>query len=146
MADLGGAHAVLEPGHPPASPWEQALLTERRSAATRYRIASTEGAAARQLSESLGHQLHARNLEFDAMEQFARAETERVLDLGHELDAARNRIQAIEADLAEVQAARRAAEKAARESRRRLQLLERSRLLRLSRALKRARRSLFGSS
>jgi hypothetical protein len=146
MADLGGAHAVLEPGHPPASPWEQALLTERRSAATRYRIAATEADAARQLSESLGHQLHARNLEFDALVQLARAETQRVEAFGHDLDAARKRIHEIEADLAEVQARRRAAEKEVRESQRRLQTLEGSRLLRVSSALKQLRRSLFGSS
>jgi hypothetical protein len=146
MADLDGGHAVWEPGPPPASPWEHALLTERRSAATRYRIATTERDAALQLGESLGHQLHARNLEFDALVQLARTETERAEEFGHDLDAARKRIHEIEADLAGVQTRRRAAEKEARESERRLQMLERSRLLRVSRALKQLRRSLFGSS
>ncbi|MDQ1382896.1 MAG: hypothetical protein QOG65_275, partial [Actinomycetota bacterium] len=109
-------------------------------------IAATEADAARQLSESLGHQLHARNLEFDALVQLARAETQRVEAFGHDLDAARKRIHEIEADLAEVQARRRAAEKEVRESQRRLQTLEGSRLLRVSSALKQLRRSLFGSS
>ena len=151
MADLGGAHAVFEPGRPPVSPWEQALLTERRTGVVRSRVADARAEAAEQLNvelardnDSLGHQLHARNLEFDALTELTRAETVRGTEFGHELHYARARIQAVEGDLAEVQERRRVAEKAARDSARRLATLERSRLLRVVRALKQLGRSLFG--
>jgi hypothetical protein len=146
MDSLGGAHAILEPGHPPASPWEQAVLTERRAAAGRYRIATTRADNAEELAESLGHQLHARNLEFDTLTQLARAETDRVEEFGHDLHLARERIKEVEADLGQVQLRRREAEKAARESMRRLKALEQGRLLRVMRALHQLRRSLFGRS
>jgi hypothetical protein len=156
MADLGGAHSIFEPGRPLPSPWEQALLSERRTRLPRERMAAAESQSLRernealvqerdelrQAKESVKHQLHARNLEFDALTELARVETARAVELGHDLHAARTRINAVEADLAEVNGRRRAAEKEARDAQRRLQALERSRLLRISRALKQLRRSL----
>ena len=90
--------------------------------------------------------MHARNLEFDTLTQLARAETDRVEEFGHDLHLARERIQEIEADLAHIQVRRREAEKAARESTRRLKALEQGRLFRVVRALHQLRRSLFGRS
>ena len=159
-SDLGGAHSLFEPGRPLPSPWEQALLTERRNGLVRGRMADAESESLRERNdalvqerdeyrrakESVKHQLHARNLEFDALTDLARVETARAVELGHDLHAARTRINAVEADLAEVNGRRRAAEKEARDAQRRLQALERSRVLRISRALKQLRRSLFARS
>jgi hypothetical protein len=95
LADLTGAHGVFEPGPPPPSPWEEALLVERRTGHMRVRTAMTEAdvairqrdeetmAAIQQRDEetrvaiqqrdenaremeSLERQLHARNLELRA--------------------------------------------------------------------------------
>ncbi len=155
LADLAGAHSVFEPGHPPPSPWEDALLVERRTGLVRLRTATNESdeeikVAVQQRDENalekeaLGHQLHsrnlelrARNLEFDALSETARAERDR---LGRELEAVRARLAEVEADLDEVQTRRRNAEKALRVTTRRLEARERSFPIRVARAIKRVRR------
>ena len=38
LIELEGSHDVFQPGCPPASPWEQALLAERRAGAERLRL------------------------------------------------------------------------------------------------------------
>jgi hypothetical protein len=162
LADLAGAHSVFEPGHPPPSPWEEALLVERRTGLARLRTATTEvEVAIREREEevklaiqqrdenaleraALGQQLHARNLEFDALGETARAEKEYVFAerdrLSRELEAVRARLAEVEADLDDVQARRRNAEKALRVTTRRLEARERSLPIRVARALKRVRR------
>jgi hypothetical protein len=144
LADLTGAHEVFEPGNPPPSPWEQAVLFERRTGVVRLRAAATEAAALIQQRdenarerESFGHQLHARNLEFDEVSAAARTEQDRLVDV---IVAVRARLAEVEADLREVQTRRRDAEKELRSSRRRLQALERSYPVRITRVLKRMRR------
>ncbi|MDP9336391.1 MAG: hypothetical protein M3Q30_24190 [Actinomycetota bacterium] len=164
FADLAGAHGVFEPGHPPPSPWEEALLVERRTGLVRLRAATTEvEVAIRQRDErdeevkfaiqqrdenalereALGQQLHARNLEFDALCETARSEKAHVGDekdrLGRDLEAVRARLAEVEADLAEVQTRRRNAEKALRMTTRRLEARERSFPVRVARAIKRVR-------
>jgi hypothetical protein len=155
LADQAGAHSVFEPGHPPPSPWEEALLVERRTGLARLRTATSEAdAAIRQRDEreeevklaiqqrdenaleraALGQQLHARNLEFDALGETARAERDR---LGRELEAVRARLAEVEADLDDVQTRRRNAEKALRATTRRLEARERSLPIRVARAIKR---------
>src|SRR5204863_6715899 len=93
---------------------------------------------------ALGQQLHARNLEFDALVESARAEKaygfadrDRV---GRELEAVRARLAEVEADLDDVQTRRRNAEKALRDTTRRLEARERSLPIRVARAVKRVRR------
>ncbi|MDQ1448148.1 MAG: hypothetical protein QOC79_1119, partial [Actinomycetota bacterium] len=162
LADLAGAHSVFEPGHPPPSPWEEALLVERRTGLARLRTATSEAdAAIRRRDEeakvvveqrdenarekdALGQQLHARNLEFDALGESARAEKEQVVAerdrLGRELEAVRARLAEVEADLDDVQTRRRDAEKALRVTTRRLEARERSLPIRVARAFKRVRR------
>jgi hypothetical protein len=144
LADLAGPHDVFEPGHPPPSPWEQAVLVERRTGIVRLRTAATEAAMLIQQRdenarerESLGHQLHARNLEFEEVSEVARSEQDRLVGLIEELRA---RLAQVEADLDVVQTRRRDAESALRGSTRRLEALERSYLIRVARALKRLRR------
>ena len=186
LTDLVGAHEVFEPGHPSPSPWEEALLVERRTGILRLRIAATEtdvanrerGEEARIAIElrdleiqrhedetrvaiqqrdeharemdSIGHQLHARNLElrarnleFEALCETARAEKSHVLAerdrVGRELEAVRARLAEVEADLEDVQTRRRDAEKALRMSTRRLEARERSFPVRVARVFRRVR-------
>jgi chromosome segregation ATPase len=142
---------VFEPGHPPPSPWEEALLVERRTGLARLRTATNEANVAIQQrdenareKEALGQQLHARNLEFDELGESARAEKEHVVAerdrLGRELEAVRARLAEVEADLDDVQTRRRDAEKALRVTTRRLEARERSLPIRVARAIKRVRR------
>ena len=162
LAELAGAHSVFEPGHPPPSPWEEALLVERRTGLARLRAATSElEAAIRQRDEevklaiqqrdenaleraALGQQLHARNLEFDALVESARGEKAYVVAdrdrVGRELEAVRARLAEVEADLDDVQTRRRNAEKALRDTTRRLEARERSLPIRVARAVKRVRR------
>jgi hypothetical protein len=187
LADLTGAHALFEPGHPPPSPWEEALLVERRTGLIRLRAATSDADAAMRKQvdeatgalkqrdaaiqqrdeetkvaiqqrddnarevESLGHQLHARNLElrarnleFDALGETARAEKSHVLAerdrIGRELEAVRARLAEVEADLDDVQTRRRDAEKALRTTTRRLEARERSFPVRVARVFRRVRR------
>ena len=144
LADLAGPHDVFEPGHPPPSPWEQAVLVERRTGIVRLRTAATETAMLIQQRdenarerESLGHQLHARNLEFEEVSEVARIEHDRLVGLIEELRA---RLAQVEADLDIVQTRRRDAESALRRTTRRLEGLERSYPIRVARVLKRLRR------
>jgi hypothetical protein len=144
LVDLAGAHEVFDPGHPPSSPWEQALLVERRTRIVGLRTAAAEAAVVIQQRdeiarerESLGHQLHARNVEFEAVCEAARIEHARVVGV---TEAVRARLAQVEADLREVQTRRRDAEKALRSSTRRLEVLERSYPIRIARAVKRLRR------
>ena len=137
LAELTGAHGLFEPGHPPPSPWEEALLVERRTGLVRLRTATSERDEHAREVESLGHQLRARNLEFDALSETARAERDRLV---RELEAVRARLAEVEADLDEVQTRRRDAEKALRMSVRRLEARERSFPVRVARVFRRERR------
>ena len=145
LADLAGAHGVFEPGRPPSSPWEDALLSERRAGVVRFRIAEAQTEVAIQerdeavrARESLGHQLHARNVEFDAVSETARSDKAR---LGGDLEAVRARLAVVDDNLSEAQTRRRDAEKALRSTTRRLQALEGRFPIRVARAIKRLRRS-----
>jgi chromosome segregation ATPase len=106
----------------------------------RLRTAATEAAMLIQQRdenarerESLGHQLHARNLEFEEASEVR----DRLVGLIEELRA---RLAQVEADLDVVQTRRRDAESALRRSTKRLEALDRSYPIRVGRALKRLRR------
>jgi hypothetical protein len=160
MNELTGPHRVFEPGTPPTAAWEQALLEERRTGVVRLRISEAETDAAIQARDqmiyerdgatrerdSLGHQLHARNLEFDVETESVRTERARADQIGHDLAAVRVRIGEVHADLDDVQARRRAAEKALRESERKVKTLENSRPIRIARLFKRLGRLRSGRS
>jgi hypothetical protein len=170
LADLAGAHGVFEPGRPPSSPWEDALIAERRAGVVRFRAAEAQTEVAEAQTEvaeaqtevaiqerdealraweSLGHQLHARNVEFDATCEAARSDKERLgaeleavrAHLGGDLEAVRARLAVVEEELSEAQTRRRDAEKALRSTTRRLQAIEGRFPIRIARAIKRLRRS-----
>ena len=46
LTDQVGAHDLFEPGHPPAAPWERALLDERRLGVSRLRTSMLDTTAA----------------------------------------------------------------------------------------------------
>ena len=104
LTNLEGAHDVFEPGCPPASPWEQALLVERRTGA--------EGLALVERDEIIQR-------------------------LGTDLEAVRARLREVHADLDDVQARRREADRARRRAVERWERLERQRPMRVLRAAQR---------
>ena len=109
LADLDGAHSSFDVGQPPASPWEHAVLAERRSGVLRLR------------TELQMHDEAARARE--AVADTVRAELE-------------HRLTRVQDDLAEVQGRRREAERALRAATHRLDSLDRRLPMRIARALR----------
>ena len=113
LADLDGAHASFDVGLPPSSPWENAVLEERRSGVVRLR------------TELQMHDEEARARE--AVVETARAEAEQ-------------RLLRVQSDLDDVQARRRDAERALRGAKKRLESIDRRLPMRIARALRGAGR------